>query len=181
MIIAIEGVDCAGKSWLFNSVAEELPGVVQVPRLLATPSTMHCMREITRSLVHLWSCVYDPERVYLCDRFFAVSSPVYDRLYRRPELDFSSWYKCTYVILLDPSVAKLKERYKARGDELTTFDNIVKAKQLYSEHVKNFVHKRFTGKVKVEEAVKCVISWSLERAYLAQPLRVPQLKRARPA
>lgn len=179
MIIAIEGVDCAGKTYLFDRMADAMLGSIPVTRRPATQVTMLNMRELTLTIQHLWTCMYDPERVYLCDRFFAVSSPVYDRLYRRPELDFSPWYKCTYVILLDPSVSKLKERYKARGDELTTFDNIVRAKQLYSEHVKNFVHKRFTGKVKVEEAVKCVISWSLERAYLAQPLRVPQLKQAK--
>jgi thymidylate kinase len=159
MIVAIEGADCSGKTTMFHALYGLLPeGTVYVPRRKV--NNLNEVQELSLSAAHLWAYLYDPDKLYLCDRFFAVSGPVYDRVYGREGTpDFSEWHKYVRVVFMDPAVSELYQRYQHRGDDLFSaklYDRVLTA---YHEHVRRFVHTRVDGCTPPSEVLRCVISW----------------------
>jgi len=105
---------------------------------------MPVMHHVEQRQAHLWRYLYDPQRLYVCDRHFSVSAPVYDRLYSRPVLDISYWLREVFVVYLDVPEAELQRRHKATNDAGGS-EHASRVRQLYHEHIRNFEHARLDG------------------------------------
>lgn len=136
MIVAIEGPDLAGKSTFFERLRPLLPHAKFVNRLPAAKELMPHFNLVEERNIALWRALYDPTKLYVCDRHFTVSSPVYDSLYGRPPLDVSGWK--VFVIYLRPSLDELLRRYELRGDELFDASRFSEALALYDKVVSQY-------------------------------------------
>ena len=80
MIIAIEGADGSGKSTVFNQLNRIFHGAEFI-QFRGTPKEYIDNIDVLEPLMFsLFEQMYDPAKVYICDRFFGVSSRVYARM-----------------------------------------------------------------------------------------------------
>lgn len=137
MIYALEGPDCSGKSSLYAEVHRQLLSmeIGWVPSLSCSEELLPVMPAVMRRHAQLWEALYDPRRLYVCDRHFAVSGPVYDAYYRRSALDVSEWYSRVRVLYVDVPLDELYRRQEATGHSPFDFKRL---KLLYSSHLQNF-------------------------------------------
>lgn len=154
MIVAIEGPDCAGKTTLLSQL--HWPSAAFVPRRRCTVEELAAAQYTNRAIDHLWRLLHDPDRLYICDRFHAVSDPVYAPIYGRRCDDFSYWYTRVKVVLLMPPLELLRRRHADRGDPHFDAMQYERCIYGYAEHVKNFEHAVFADPS--PEDVRCVIS-----------------------
>lgn len=119
MIIAIEGADCVGKTTLWRRLYEfpafDTSSRVRFPRFLSMGAQLwpYAEQVETRDAA-LFASMYDPERVYVCDRFFAVSGPVYAEAFGRAMPNYRSWRSDIKVVFLDAPLDTLLLRLQRR-------------------------------------------------------------------
>jgi thymidylate kinase len=135
MIIAIEGVDCAGKTTLFNALRGRVPAVF-VPSLPLPKELWPVMPWVELRQVSLWEHLYDQEKLYICDRSVFTSAPVYDALMRRPFLlDLAPWKPRVRVLYLHLDDDEIRRRFAERGDEHIGVSQASRIKDLYQSLV----------------------------------------------
>jgi len=125
---------------------------------------MPVMHHVEQRQAHLWRYLYDPGQLYICDRHFSVSAPVYDRLYGRPVLDVSYWIREVFVVYLDVPEAELQRRHKATADHGGS-QHASRVMQLYREHIRNFEHARLDGTKPISELCELVSVLAKSIAY----------------
>lgn len=119
MIIAIEGPDGSGKSTVVTHLDRLFRGA-QVIQFRSTPREyIDCIQVLEPFVFSLFEQMYDPAKVYICDRFFSVSSRVYARMrnevseFERLALD--AWaLPELHVIYLDQRVEVMLSRLAQR-------------------------------------------------------------------
>jgi thymidylate kinase len=146
MIVALEGPDCCGKTTLFRAVSGRLPGAVFVPSLPVTRELLTVMPAVEARQLALWEHLYDPSKLYVCDRHVAVSAPVYDALYCRQAPDIAQhWFREVRPVYLGVPLDELERRYALRGDEYVSKTTLARTLLLYSEVLKKFRCLRLDG------------------------------------
>lgn len=160
MILAIEGPDKSGKTTLWNALKGRLPGNPWFVGQLPPADGFWPEAELRQEA--LWSYLHDPAKLYVCDRFFAVSSPVYDRLFKRrtliaPEL----WRPRVLVAYVDVPLAELWRRHSAEPDEYISLQQLLTLTRFYKEAVFKFRWFRVVGSVEegVDRVKRAVARW----------------------
>lgn len=80
MIIAIEGQDGSGKSTVFNHLNRIFHGAEFIQFKETPKEYIDNIGVLEPFMFKLFEQMYDPAKVYICDRFFSVSSRVYARM-----------------------------------------------------------------------------------------------------
>lgn len=157
MIVAIEGPDCSGKTTLFDGLRKLCVPATYVARNKTSSKTLGCLGPVNDALNHLWWQLYEPGKLYICDRHFVVSNPVYDQLYRRePGPLWRQWWPLVLVVHLDPPLEVLEQHYSIRGDLHFDAVHYPAVKRLYFDHVQNFKHIRVEGEADPAEIAKWI-------------------------
>lgn len=175
MILALEGPDCCGKTTMFNALRPLLPSATFVPRRKATSGAMRATDAICRSLDHAWQHLYDPTRLYVTDRFFAISEPVYAMLYEREYSTYTHWGPNLRVVYFNVSHAELCRRYALRGDRFFDAKHYDEVRSHYEAVIGAFTHWSVDEFTTAQEIVQCTTSWWLERE--CSVLHLPELQR----
>lgn len=120
MIVALEGPDRCGKTSVFNAMRERYPDLAKyVPGLPLHAALFPHMAYVELRDSALWGALYDRDRVYVCDRHFAVSAQVYSSVHGRTcAVDCSAWKRELRVVYFDCPLSVLRERHAVAGDEL---------------------------------------------------------------
>lgn len=138
-IVAIEGPNLSGKSTLVRELMESYPKFALVPGLPLREELLPVMAAAEERSLALWEALYDPRRVYLCDRHPAVSEAVYSQLNCRKSARISpEWHNRIFLVYLRPSLAELNRRLLARGDALATPSRLARELELYDAVASNF-------------------------------------------
>lgn len=163
-ILALEGPDLSGKTTAFHAMQSKRLRAKFVPSLTPPSELLPFMHLVERRLAEVWRRLYDKNTLYVVDRHFSVTAPVYDVLYGRPPMDVSVWWKQVTVAYFDVPVAELERRFRVRGDQ--TFDPVhyEKAKKLYETVIRKFNYVRIDGTKSVDDIVD-------ELTFLAESLR----------
>lgn len=115
MIIAIEGPDGSGKSTVVTHLSRLLPSV-KILQFRHTPAAyLEYIEDLEPVVFSLFEQMYDPASVYICDRFFSVTSRVYaeGRGGECPIDDFDAWVMPElHIILLKTPLEMLITRFK---------------------------------------------------------------------
>jgi len=78
MIIAIEGPDGAGKSTVVRHLSRLLPPSVKIIQFKSTPyAYLESIAVLEPFFFSLFEQMYDPDGIFIFDRFFSISSRVY--------------------------------------------------------------------------------------------------------
>jgi thymidylate kinase len=125
MIFCIEGPDGAGKSSLAVAMRAKLQDMTGSARIrwlsLRSPSADLVLHgpidEMQAREIELFASMYDPEVLYGAERFFAVSGPIYARVFERAVPDVARWALETHVFYLDAPVERLVQRVQGRGGD----------------------------------------------------------------
>jgi len=124
MIIAIEGADGVGKStlWerLYDMLPRKIPARFRRVRFVSYPplgSLWQMIEHVEAREAAVFDQLYDPGALYLMDRFFAVSGPVYATAFQRTIPDYRKWLPELVTIHLSCPLSELQKRIAARGDD----------------------------------------------------------------
>lgn len=158
MIVALEGPDCSGKTTLWNALKACVVDARFIPKLSISKELLPHMKLVQQREAEMWESLYQRNTLYICDRHFAVSAPVYDQLYGRERVDYSKWYHEVRVVFLATPLDELERRFAQRGDESIDMEQLKTLNNLYWRHVDNFKHIRLTP-APVEEQVDAVRRW----------------------
>jgi len=115
VIIAIEGPDGSGKSTVVTHLDRLFRGA-QVIQFRETPKEyIQHINILEPFMFQLFAQMYDTAKVYICDRFFSVSSRVYARIRDEKsvfdEINLDAWAMTElHVIYLDQRVEAIWER-----------------------------------------------------------------------
>jgi thymidylate kinase len=146
MIVALEGPDCCGKTTLFRALAGRLPEAVFVPSLPQSKELFAVMPAVEARQLALWDCLYDPSKLYVCDRHVAVSALVYDALFCRQAPPIADqWFREVRPVYLGVPLDELERRFAGRGDEYVDASMLARTLLLYSEVLKKFRCLRLDG------------------------------------
>lgn len=119
MIIAIEGCDGAGKTTVVTHLSRLLPSAMIIQFRQTPPMYLKAVDVLEPFFFSLFEQMYNPYTVYVCDRFFSVSSRVYAEINKMPfTLDgLDTWVMPElHVILLDTQPKLLLERFEQEED-----------------------------------------------------------------
>jgi thymidylate kinase len=164
MLIAIEGMDMSGKTTLFRAL-RSLPelrrtaiGVTFVPTMPLPRELWPAMHHVEVRQLALWDALYDPVKLYVCDRHVAVSAPVYDALHGRPMLvDIGPWVHRICVVYLEVPYETVQARYVTRGDQYFDPSKYAETKRLYTSVLARFECIRLDGREPVERLVRATL------------------------
>src|SRR4051794_15247147 len=118
VIVALEGMDCAGKSTLLEALRPRIRAARFVQPLPLPKQLMPVMSWVEERQLALWTALYDSKTLYVCDRHVAVSAPVYDEYFGRPCVcEWRAWTQYVHVVYLAVLLGELHNRYAKRGDE----------------------------------------------------------------
>jgi len=163
MLVALEGVDCVGKTTLFGELRPLLKAKF-VPSLPLPSELWPVMPWVELRQVSLWEHLYDPDQLYVCDRSVFTSAPVYDALMERPLLfDPSKWASEVRVLYLQLGDVGLARRFAERGDAHITAKQMQRLHQLYEEHcLSRFEYYRIDAARPdlVSAAVRVIRGWT---------------------
>jgi thymidylate kinase len=160
VIIALEGPDKSGKTTVFHCLQAMRLRAKFVPSVPIHPDLMPVMHHVERRQADLWSLLYDKSKMYVADRHFAVSAPIYDAIFNRPVLNVSSWIKELFVVYFDVPIPILEQRYRSVGDALFDAKHYAIAKRLYETAIRQFRYVKLDGTRKPEllaDEVACLI------------------------
>lgn len=155
MIFALEGVDCSGKTTLFNE-AKVLPinaFFVDMP----SPSVelLEHIREVDARANVLWTALYDKRVHIIVDRFFAISSQVY----RPCSLDIERWKDCVFFAYVRPSIEIVLTRLRVRGDRHVNEKRVLDLMTLYDREFAKWPNR---GLVTSARALKEIVNgWGI--------------------
>lgn len=160
MIVSIEGPDKAGKSTLVAELKRQLGSYLwaRFVQVQLYPELMPHMSLIEQISLDHWTSMYDPNKLYICDRSVFVSAPVYGELYGRPKLDLTEWMPRVRVIYIDVPTAELQRRYEAVGDTMFDIVNYEAIKAIYERRLSNYTHIRLNGLETTESLAHQVIN-----------------------
>ena len=136
MIVALEGPDLCGKTSVFQHLI--VPGAAMCPGLPMDSELMPHMAAVERRQEAVWRALYDPARLYICDRHFVVTSLVYSKLYGRPVPDYSRWIPELRVLYFDAPLSVLLDRHAERGDRIAQPEHFGRVLELYDEVLRGF-------------------------------------------
>jgi len=162
VIIALEGPDRCGKTTLFNALKKELRDTAFVPSLPYGKELLPVMQYMEARAEALWRALYDPSRVYVCDRCFAFSNVVYGALYGREQLcDVSGWLPELRILYIDVPLKELERRYAEVGDDMFDAARYKDVLNLYEKFLPEYEHVRLDGTSNelVRNAVEAVVCW----------------------
>lgn len=140
MIVSIEGPDKAGKSTLIGELKRRLPPFVRYFQVQLYPALMPHMSLVAKLSLDHWESMYDPQKIYICDRSVFVSGPVYDAIYGREPLDISKWLPRVFVVYVKTPIDVLRARYAALGDKLFDSTNYETILIEYEKQLANYRH-----------------------------------------
>lgn len=137
MIIALEGPDGSGKTTLWQSLRTAF-GFAHPELVFANfPSMGKDLWPFAEHVEyrdrHLFESVYDEKRTYVTDRFFAVTGPVYGRVFNRHTPDYRTWYPRLQVIYLAAHPEQLVERLNKRQETPQIRDHFHRIIEAYRE------------------------------------------------
>lgn len=156
MIVTLEGPDRAGKTTLYEALKGRMNAVF-VSSLPMNERLIPLMHLVDIRQIELWKYLYDPHKLYICDRSPFVSGPVYAALRGTEYPDTSVWRDRVRVVYLAPSHVELERRHNATND-FVGMDNMRAVMALYDEHLTRWTHIRLsTGSV--EQHVAEVERW----------------------
>jgi hypothetical protein len=113
MLVVLEGPDRAGKTTLFEALRRAYPGLaVYVPNTPFDEREIPVLDLIKRRSLDLWKALYDPEKLYVCDRSPFTSNVVYAEVYGRPAEYYPEWDTQIRVLYLEADEALLQSRPK---------------------------------------------------------------------
>lgn len=147
MIVSIEGPDKSGKTTVFEEVKRRLAGqAVFVPSIHTPKELFPVMPFVERRQSDLWELLYDPMKLYVCDRHVATSGAVYSVVMGRPLMvDLAVWKPRLYMAYIRVPLDELLRRHEAEPDEYLKHDQLSKCVSAYealARFVKGF---RFDG------------------------------------
>jgi thymidylate kinase len=132
VIFALEGPDRCGKTTVFELLRDKLPEACFVPPIPLPSQLMPVMSYVEQRQAFIWEALYDPKRIYVCDRHFTVSSYVYDSLFGRPHsVDLTPWIPRVRMIYFLCPVQELKRRHLETGDPHFPISKYEQATELY--------------------------------------------------
>lgn len=149
MIIALEGPDLCGKTTVFNHLS--VPDAAMYPGLPMDPELLPHMAAVERRQEVVWRALYDPAKLYICDRHFVITSLVYSQLYGRPHPDYTFWYPELRVLYFDAPLGLLLARYKKFGDQIAKAEQYARVLELYREVLQGFKHVALDATLPVHE------------------------------
>jgi len=157
MIVACEGCDCSGKTTLWRELCERLPWAAHVKYRSPRGADFHQQAVAGNMCFELWKCLYDPDKLYVCDRFGPVTSAVYDSVFdREPSCEQRGfWDKDLLVLFLDPGDEELLRRRRARGAEEFDDEALLRVAERYRQVIRDFDHVQVAS---VDEAEAAVLS-----------------------
>lgn len=156
MILALEGPDRAGKTSVFEALKCRVDAVF-VPSLSLPDGVPPGL--LTSRLAVLWEAMYDPNRLYICDRCLFVSGPVYAALYDEEyTYDWKIWSDHVRVAYIDAPDSVLEARCVATGEP---FDRVRLSyvRQYYASVLGKFKHRKLDGTRSTDELVEEVLRW----------------------
>lgn len=161
MMLALEGADRSGKTTLWEALKLHLPDARFVPRLPLSTELLRVLRAVEDRTTALWEAVYDPSTLYVCDRSFTVSGPVYDRLYGREARELSDlWVERTRVVYVEVPLSELRRRYNATGDDLFDAANYGRVLSIYEEVLPRYTVLRVDGRASPDDNARRVRDWT---------------------
>lgn len=118
MIIAIEGPDKSGKTTLLEPLAKALQATI-VRRFSTPPELMAAMPHVEVLYLQLFGELYDPSKIYVCDRSPTLSAQVYSKVFDRPSyIDVAPWLGRQVIVYVKTHVNALMERHAKDGDDV---------------------------------------------------------------
>lgn len=164
MIVALEGPDLCGKTTVFNRLV--VPDAVMYPGLPMDPELLPHMAAVEARQEAVWQALYDPARLYVCDRHFVVTSLVYSQLYGRQHPDYSRWIPELRVLYFHVPAGVLLARYRDRGDRIARPEQYSRVLELYGTVLEDFRHVKLAGteppEVLAEECARWIRHWRHE-------------------
>lgn len=161
MILALEGPDCCGKSTLFAALrkAGKL-AATYVSTMPLSKELMPVMSWVEERQVQLWRALYDPAKLYVCDRTVFTSAPVYDRLFHRPALVPPGEMQGQLLVLyMEVPLEELKRRYAMRGDVYFDAEKYERLLSIYEDVLSHFNVAYLDGTRPVEQLMEDVYSY----------------------
>lgn len=160
MIFALEGPDKSGKSTLFEACKHALESSVRFVQGLATPAALlPYMAQICAGQARLWEQLYEPKRVYFCDRNLFLTSLVYDELHgRETTLNIARWIPEVRILYLEVPLEELQKRHTESPDALLLASQLPKLVSLYEKHLRKFMCYRLDGTLLRHQLVSLVAS-----------------------
>lgn len=166
MIVAIEGPDCAGKSSLFGALKGRIAATFFRYPAVSRDDFTERITELEERDLYFWEQLYDPGRLYISDRFTAVSSMAYARMYGRRSVDCKPWVPELRVLYLRVPAVVLQARLARRGDAIQRPDLCSDAVASYNVVVQEFQHATLDGtlptEVLAEQSLVLIDGWLLE-------------------
>lgn len=144
-ILALEGPDKSGKTTIFHELQSMRLRAKFMPSISPPPQLIPVMHLVEQRLHMVWRTLYDRSKLYIVDRHFTVSGPVYDALYGRQQMDVSAWYKEVTVVYFDVPVDVLEARHNHEGDDTFDASSYARAKKLYESVIRKFKYVRIDG------------------------------------
>jgi thymidylate kinase len=146
VILALEGPDRSGKSSVFEELRQLLPNAVFCASLPVSEELLPVMPQVEARQAKVWEQLYDPKKLYICDRFFAVTGQVYNKLFKRPCLmDYKRWYSELRVAYIVVPMDELERRFKESPDGLVNINMMWKVKEHYMEVLPSLHYDSFYG------------------------------------
>lgn len=141
-IVAIEGPDKCGKSTLY----EKLKALAWLnPPQFVNPASygkdrMHMAEVLSVRELEMWEALYDPSRLYVCNRHILITDAVYSEMYNRKKLR-DSWLEMhLFVLYIDVPLEELVRRYKESSEDIQDPRRYQEARTLYWKALSNFQH-----------------------------------------
>lgn len=133
MIFALEGPDKTGKTTVFSQLMRQHNHLGQyVPALPLPRELMPVMAHVELRSQHLWEHLYVPSQTYITDRFYAISGPVYDKLFGRVcKLNVDRWRYDLVVFRFVVPGDILAERHRRTPDEYIDVSRLEQLELLY--------------------------------------------------
>lgn len=153
----MEGPDLCGKTTLFGRLRTCVLATF-VPGLPLDPVLVPHMAHVEARQEALWAALYDPSKLYVCDRHFSVTNRVYAQLYGRPCADYSRWYPELRVLYLYSPLSMLLNRHAERGDKIAQPEHFGRVLELYDAVLARLPHVvRLDAQLSLHElAVECM-------------------------
>jgi len=137
LLICLEGPDKCGKTSMFNALRGKVDAVF-VPGLPIAKELFPVMYLAELRNVKLWELLYDPSRLYVCDRSPLVTHNAYSMVYGRRFVHSDLLQRETRIAYFKVPEAELRRRYAAIGDENFDAENYSKLLAAYDHVLRDF-------------------------------------------